>query len=460
MKSKMSLTTGSIPKTLFAFALPILIGNIMQSINGSINAIWIGKYLGTAALAATNNANIVMFLLLGAVFGITTASTILIAQNVGAKNMAEAKRVVGTSATFFFLLSLVLSVCGFLLSPVILGWMDTPPDAFRFGVEYLSVMFVSLPPSYAFFFINSALRGAGDSKTPLKYLLMSVGLDIVLNPILIFGIGPIPAFGIAGSALATLIGTSFSLVAMIRHIYKTKNPLALHAGEFYLLRIDWNIMRSMITKGIPMGLQMIVLSSSMVLFMSVVNRFGSDTAAAFAADMQLWNYVQMPALALGVAVSSMAAQNIGANLWNRVTEITYMAVLLNFLFTGIPVLLIFLFDIHAIGLFLPENSASLPIAVHLNQIVLWSFPLFGVTMVLSGVVRAAGAVFAPLIVLAIAMLFVRMPLAFYSIEHWGADGAWWSFTISAIVGAVLIACYYGAGTWRSARMMTEVSTPV
>ncbi len=81
-------------------------------------------------------------------------------------------------------------------------------------------------------------------------------------------------------------------------------------------------------------------------------------------------------------------------------------------------------------------------------------------MVLSGVVRAAGAVFAPLIVLAIAMLFVRMPLAFYSIEHWGADGAWWSFTISAIVGAVLIACYYGAGTWRSARMMAEVSTPV
>ncbi len=103
--SSTGLTTGSIPRTLFTFALPILMGNVLQSINGSINSIWVGKFLGTAALTATNNANIVMFLLLGSVFGITMASTILIAQNVGARKSAEAKRVVGTSATFFMVLA-------------------------------------------------------------------------------------------------------------------------------------------------------------------------------------------------------------------------------------------------------------------------------------------------------------------------------------------------------------------
>jgi len=102
MKTVPSLTTGSIPKTLFTFALPILLGNVLQSVNGSINAVWIGKYLGAAALTGANNSNIVIFLLLGAVFGITMASTILIAQHYGAQRLDEAKRVTGTSATFFF----------------------------------------------------------------------------------------------------------------------------------------------------------------------------------------------------------------------------------------------------------------------------------------------------------------------------------------------------------------------
>ncbi len=447
-----SLTTGSIPRTLFAFALPILMGNVLQSINGSINAVWVGKFLGTAALTATNNANIVMFLLLGAVFGITMSSTILIAQYVGGRKPEEAKRVVGTSATFFMLLAVLFAVLGTLFSPAVLAWMGTPHDAMPLAVAYMRVMFIALPASYGFFFINAALRGAGDSKTPFYYLVLSVVLDIVLNPVFIFGVGPIPALGIAGSATATLVSQVVSLLALVRHVYKRRNPLALHKGEFHLLKIDWAIVRTLVTKGIPIGLQMIVLSSSMVLFMRVVNRFGSDTAAAFAASMQLWNYVQMPALALGAAVSSMAAQNIGAGLWDRVGQTARYGVLYNFALTGVPVLLIYLGSRHAIGVFLPAGSASIGIAEHINYIVLWSFPLFGISMVLSGVVRAAGAVIAPLLVLAIALLGVRAPMAYLTVERWGADAVWWSFSISAIVAAALTVAYYRFGNWRAARM--------
>ena len=452
MKPTLTLTEGSIPRTLFTFAIPILLGNVLQSVNGSINAIWIGKYLGAAALTGASNANIVMFLLLGSVFGITMASTILIAQSVGAQKMAEAKRVVGTSASFFFVLSLAFSFAGYFLSPLILEWMSTPVDAVPFGVDYMRVMFVGLPASYAFFFVNGALRDAGDSKTPFAFLVMSVALDIALNPLFIFGLGPVPALGIAGSALATLVSQSASLAALLITIYRRRNPLALHAGEGHLLRVDWTIVKSLVVKGLPMGLQMIVLSSSMVLFLGVVNQFGSDTSAAFAADMQLWNYVQMPALALGAAVSSMAAQNIGAGLWNRVAETARFAVLFNFLLTGVPVVVIYLLSEHFIGVFLPEGSPSLAIAQHANLIILWSFPLFGVSMVLSGVVRAAGAVIPPLMVLVLALLVVRAPLAQYSIGHWGVDGVWWSFAISAIVAMSLTLAYYRFGNWRTARM--------
>lgn len=452
MKPVSSLTSGSIPRTLFTFALPILLGNVLQSVNGSINAIWIGKFLGGAALTGANNANIVIFLLLGAVFGITMASTILIAQHVGAQKMADAKRVTGTSATFFLSLSVLFSLGGFFAAPSILHWMGTPADALDFGVAYLRVMFVALPASFAFFFVNGALRGAGDSKTPFRFLLVSVVLDIAFNPLFIFGLGPLPGLGIAGSALATLVAQSCALAALLRHVYGSRNPLAIHRDEMRLLRIDWSIIRTLVLKGIPMGLQMIVISSSMVLFLRVVNRFGSDTAAAFAADMQLWTYVQMPALALGAAVSSMAAQNIGAGQWSRVADIARYGVMFNLLLTGIPVALIYLGEGMAISVFLPPGSPAVDIAVHVNHIILWSYPLFGISMVLSGVVRAAGAVMAPLIILLIALLVVRAPLAEFGLARWGADGVWWSFSVSAIVAALLSAAYYLAGSWRSATM--------
>ncbi|MCC6170998.1 MAG: MATE family efflux transporter [Gammaproteobacteria bacterium] len=447
-----SLTTGSIPRTLFAFALPLLMGNVLQSVNGSINAVWVGKFLGTAALTATNNSNIVTFLLLGGVFGLTMASTILIAQAVGGRRMEEAKRVVGTSATFFMSLAVLLAITGVAFSPHVLAWMATPHDALPLAIAYMRVMFLALPASYAFFFINAALRGAGDSKTPFYYLVLSVVLDFVLNPVFIFGVGPIPALGIAGSATATLVSQVVSLLALVRHVYRRPNVLALRRGEFHLLWIDWKIVRTLVLKGIPMGLQMIVLSSSMVLFLQVVNRFGSETAAAFAASMQLWNYVQMPAFALGAAVSSMVAQNIGAGLWDRVGQTARYGVVFNVAFTGFAVLVIYLASRHAIGVFLPPGSASVGIAEHINHIVLWSFPLFGISMVLSGVVRAAGAVVVPLLVLVIALLGVRVPLAFFAVGRWGADGVWWSFSISAAVAAVLTVAYYRYGNWRAARM--------
>lgn len=449
------LTTGSIPKTLFAFTLPILMGNVLQSLNGSVNAIWVGKFLGPAALSATANANTVMFLLLGAVFGVTMAATILIAQHMGARNVAEAKRVVGTSATFFLGMAVLISALGLPSARVILGWMGTPADSIDYAVAYMRVMLLALPPSYAFFFVMAALRGAGDSKTPFYFLVMAVALDIVLNPLLIFGFGPLPAMGIAGSATATLIAQVISLIAMLRHIYKRGNPLVLRRGELRLLRPDPAILKTLVVKGIPMGLQMIVLSSSMVMLFAVVNPFGSTTAAAFAAAMQLWNYVQMPALALSAAVSSMAAQNIGAGFWDRVREIARNGVGFNFLMTGIPIALLYLLNEHAVGLFLPAGSPAIEIAVHLNRIILWSFVMFGISMVLSGVMRAAGAVIAPLLFLFIALWVVRVPLSFWASGHYGPDGIWWSFALSAFLAMVMTVAYYLHGGWKRARMTAD-----
>jgi putative MATE family efflux protein len=452
MPPKYSLTEGSIPRALVAFALPILFGNVLQSVNGSVNAIWVGKFLGEASLAAVGNSNVVMFLLFGLLFGLSMASTVMIAQCVGAKNIVEAKRVVGTSAVFFLGMSLTMSALGFGLAHGLLEWMQTPVDVMPLALAYMRTIFLALPFMSGMFFLMASLRGAGDSRTPFIYLLVAVALDIGLNPLLIFGWGPIPRLGIAGSATATLTAQALSFLALVVHLYRTKHFLRIRRHELGFFKVDWKLIRLLVTKGIPMGLQMFVVSSSMIAVTSLVNRFGSQETAAFNAAMQLWTYIQMPAMAIGAAVSSMAAQNVGAGRWDRVGKVATTGVLFNLLVGGTMIVLVYLLNRHALALFLPSTGAAIDIAVHLNSIILWSFALFGTSFVLYGVVRATGAVMAPLIMLIISLWVVRVPFAYSMLDRWHADAIWWSFPIASVVSVTLASSYYRFGGWRKVRL--------
>jgi len=434
------------------FALPILCGNVLQTLNGSVNSVWVGQFLGEASLAATSNANTVMFLLLGGVFGFSMAATILVGQHIGAGNLREAKRVVGTSATFFALLSTLMSAAGWLLSERLLRAMSTPQASIALATAYMRVIFLALPFMYMYAFVMAVLRGAGDSKTPFYFLVVSVALDIALNPLLIFGAGPLPRFGIAGSALATFIAQALSLAALVISLYRRNHVLCLHKDELELLRMDRTIVATLIRKGIPMGLQIFVISLSGVLMITLVNRFGVNTTAAFGACYQVWNYIQMSAFALGMAVSAVAAQNVGARQWARVAATARIGVLYNFLLTGSLILLVEIFSRPALALFLPKGSAALPLAMHANRIVACTFVFYGISTVLFGVVRATGAVLVPLLLLTLTLLVMRFSVAYAFVDRWHIDAVWWSFPLS---GAALAACalsYYKFGGWRSARM--------
>src|SRR5581483_8086735 len=281
MQNPRSLTEGSISRALLQFSLPILYANVLQSLNGSANLIWVGRFLGEAALTATSNANTVMFLLIGAAFGIALAATILIGQCIGANDIAHARRVVGTSATFFAAISVAMAIAGLLLCRPLLIAMKTPAASLELAVDYMRVIFLALPCLYMYAFVMSVLRGAGDSKTPFYFMMLSVVIDIALNTLFIFGLGPAPRLGIAGSALATFMAQAISLTALIVHLYSRRHLLVLHKSEAALLRIDWVIVGALVRKGIPMSAQMLVLSLSGVLMITLVNRFGVDTTAAF-----------------------------------------------------------------------------------------------------------------------------------------------------------------------------------
>lgn len=449
------LTQGPIGRTLAAFALPVLGANVLQSLNGSVNAIWIGNLLGEAALTATSNANLVLFLMLGVVFGVSMAATILVGQAFGARDVARAKCVVGTGATFFVCASAVLAAAGWVFTPDILALLRTPQPAQQPATDYLRVIFVALPLMNLFAFAMAVMRGAGDSRTPFRFMLLSVALDIAFNPFLIRGAGPLPAFGIAGSALSTLLAQGISFALLLVLLHRRHHPLLPGLHELGHYRPQPKLLKAIVVKGIPMGLQMMVISSAALAMMGLVNDFGVNVAAAYGVAAQLWTYVQMPALATGAAVSSMAAQNVGARRWDRVERIAHAGVAFNLALTGALVAVLFLADRYALSLFLPGDSNAIATAVHINNVAGWSFVLFGVTIVLFGVVRATGAVTPPLAILFVSLLVVRVPFAWALRGTLGADAIWWSFPVGAAVSTALAVLYYRFGGWCGTRLSAE-----
>lgn len=460
MSHQRSLTEGPIARTLLIFALPILGGNVMQSLNGSVNAVWVGRFLGEEALTAIANANNIMFLLLASVFGFGMAATILVAQAVGRKDLPGARKVIGSAATFFLGLSLALTTIGLPLARHVLVWMSTPDTALLFAEAYLQVIFLAVPFLYAFAFLSAILRGAGDTRTPFVFLLLAVLLDIVLVPLLMFGVGPFPEMGMAGSAMATLIANVIALSAMLAWLRYRRNPLWIGRGERHLFKPDWIVVRTLVVKGVPMGLQMVLISMAMIAMITMVNQYGSHTTAAYGVALQLWTYVQMPAMAIGAACSSMAAQNVGAGRWDRVDKTTRAGVGFNFLMTGALIALLILLGRFTLAMFMPPGSDALEIALHLNRIAVWSFLFFGVTFVVAGVVRSTGAVIPPLVILGIALWGIRVPFANWLQPALGVDAIWWSFPISAFVAMVLSLAYYRWGRWREAQMLPNTPEAV
>src|SRR5271154_2027766 len=339
------LIEGPITSTLIMFSLPLLGANLLQSLNATANQFWVAHLLGTTDITAIGNANSVMFLSLSAIMGATMAANILIAQQVGAGDLTMVKRIMGTAIFFFVVVSVTISLTGGIFAPVILkNFMHTPPAAETEAIVYLRVVFAAMPFMYFFQFLQMAQRGAGDSRTPFYFMALAVALDIILNPLLIAGIGPFPKLGIAGSATSTLIGQSISLILLLVVLYRRQSVLMLKGRELRYLIPSAEILRPLVFRGIPMSLQMFIMSAAGITMLRFVNAFGAVTSAAYVGALQVWNYIQMP---------GMAGGNVGAGQWDRVDRIALVGLALSLAVTGSIAVLIYALGPLPLYIFLP-----------------------------------------------------------------------------------------------------------
>ncbi|MFM5947997.1 MAG: MATE family efflux transporter [Novosphingobium sp.] len=442
------LTQGPLARTLLVFALPQLVGNVLQSLNGSINAIWVGQLLGDQALAATANANIIMFLLFALVFGFGMAATVKIGQSWGAHDVIAARRVLGTALGLTGGIALITTIGGILYAHVLLDWLATPGAARGQALAYLQVVFIANPLATITTMIAMGLRGAGDAATPLRFMILATVLDVMLNPLLILGWGPFPALGIAGSAWATVIATAIGFGAMIAWIYAKDLPLRLRGAELRWLIPARAQTRFLLAKGLPMGAQMLIISGAGVIMIGLVNREGVVTAAAYGALLQVWNYIGMPAMAIGGAVSAMVAQHIGAMREDRVDAISKAGSLANLVMTGVMIAALVPFDRPVLELFLGAGSPSVPAALHIQDLAIWTYLPFGITIVLFGTLRAYGVIYAQLLVLFASMYGVRLGAYYLLYPLIGPDALWYSFLLSSIVSMLLTLAVYFLAPWR------------
>lgn len=446
------LTQGPILRTLIVFAVPTLFANALQTLGQTINTIWVGQLLGQEALAATVNANMVLFLAFALVFGFGMATTVKVGQHFGARHLDHARLTFGNGVGFCTALSVVGAVAGWIFADPLLRLLSTPPSVQAPALDYLRVSFLSLPFSTASLMISMGLRGSGDPKSPLQAMIVSTVLTIVLNPVLILGMGPAPELGIAGSALANAIAAAAGAVYMVVSGYVRDLPLRLKGPELAYLIPRGGELGFILTKGLPMGAQMLIATAAGVIMIGFVNREGIVTAAAYGAVMQVWTYIQMPAFAFSTAVSAMVAQNVGAGQHQRVGSVNDIGVVVTTLVTtGLTVLLLLL-DRPLFALFLGDAAETIEMAGKIQLISTWSWVLTGAMMIYSGTMRSYGVVVLPLIIMIISQFGVRIGfyLAFY--DRLGADAIWWAFVFSAGVSLVLSWLAYRFAPWRSEKI--------
>ncbi len=439
---------GPILKTLVLFSLPTLGTNLLQSFGMTANAIWIGQLLGEEALAATASANMVMFLAFTAVWGFSLATNVKMGQFYGAGDYVSARRSFGTGIGFCVGLSLIVAVIGWIFTDELLQLLSTPQQIRGFARDYLRITFISMPFSTFSMLIGVGLRSAGDAKTPFYAMILSSVLGIAFNPVLILGLGPFPELGISGSALTMSLSNFIGALAMIAWIYWRDLPMRLRASEWGFLWPNGEDLRYVITKGVPMGGMMVISSSATLVMLSLVNREGVLTAAAYGAMIQVWNYIQMPAMAVSITVSAMAAQNIGAGRHDRVAQtvsagLGVSTVLTVFLLFGLIAL-----AEPILSLFLGKGSSAIPLAEHIQVVTSWSYVFNGLMMIMVGVLRSYGVVVISMVISALSLYVARLAFYFLLYPVIGVEALWLSFNFGALVALVLTWLAYSRGSWR------------
>jgi putative MATE family efflux protein len=448
-------TEGNIGRQVVNFSTPLMLGNLLLSVYGIINMIWVGRLLGHTAVAAISASLPIIMLMPAFLIGLAMATNVLIAQAFGRKDTALLRKILANSFFASILFCLLISIIALVLRRQLLEWVHAPQEIQEMALSYLTIMMAALVFQFFVYWMTAMLRGLGDAKTVVKILILLTVFNIVFVPLFIRGIGPLPPLGVAGAAWGTALASM--LTCIIGYIYLVRhNPyINMHSWDYSL---DWHIIREVFEIGVPASLQMLVVSLAGVFIISLVNSYGTDVTAAFGIGMQIDLLASIPAMSIGMAATSIAGQNLGAQKMDRVFQTLRMSVFFALAIAVTCTAVLALFPNYIGAVFLRQSAEHANVLNLVGEYYHWMafiFPCFAVIFVIQGVLRSAGDTMALLVLSFIALIIIRIPLAYVLAGPFGfkQEGIWMAMLFSSALAVGLNWLYYKGGRWKKKRIL-------
>ena len=438
--SNATMLSGSIPRGILSFAFPILIGNLFQQFYNTADALIVGHFLDKQSLAGVTSSSFLIFMFVGFLNGIALGAGVLISKYFGARDEAGMHHAVHTDIAFGLAGGLALTVLGVLFARPLLTLMGTPADVLPHSVAYFRTYFCGSLAVFLYNIVTGILQAVGDSRHPLYYLILSSGINILLD-LLFVGVF---RFSVASAAAATVLSQFVSAALAFRRLMKIDAGYRVVPKE---IRFDPQMFGRILRYGLPSGVQNSVIGFANVIVQSSINHFDTDATAGCGAYFKLEGFAFLPVTCFAMALSTFVSQNIGAAQQSRVKEGCRFGVLCSVLLTEGIGILFWIFAPFFIGLFNDDPSV---IAYGVRQMRTESlFYLFlAFSHCLAGIMRGAGRAYVPMSVMVLCWCVIRV--AYIRVTVSLTDNIFYVFTaypLTWLLSSVLLLIYYCKVDW-------------
>ncbi|MFW6176202.1 MAG: MATE family efflux transporter [Thermoplasmatota archaeon] len=458
--SKEEILEGNIVPTLFKLGWPVMISSLLQTMYNLIDTFWIGrlpKEEAELSVAAIGLSWPYVFLMISVGLGFGVAGLAMVSQHIGAKRIKEANEDVGQFYLIIFIFSLVFSVIGYLTSPLFLELLTGGSPAVPYGIDYLRIIFLGIPfmmITVAFTFI---LNGYGDTITPMLLMVVSIVINVILDPFLIFGWYSFPAMGIAGAALATVIARFIGSLIALYMLFRGIDDLKL---KLKYMKPNGKKIRKFFKIGLPASFSRIADSTGFIILVGLIAALPSaeNALAAYTIGNRIINIVFLILGGLGVAISTMIGQSLGADKIDRAVEVTKKGISLMVILMVIVSIFQFLLRDVLISIFIPDSKEVIRIGADFLAILAVGGPFFALFSGIAAVFDGSGHTTQQMALSLTRLWLLRIPLVYLLAFYFGWNylGAWWGMVFSNIIGAIFAFGLFKKGLWKE--KIIETST--
>lgn len=434
------LTHGSVWKVIARFALPLLIGNLLQQLYNVTDSIIVGQFLGKEALAAVSASFFIYYFIISLVIGVGSGTSVVVSQFFGAKQYDKVQRAFSSFFIFMLVAGIALSIAGIIFAEPIFRLTNTPEEVIPDAVAYFRIYIGGTFLFVTFNSIISILRGVGESVRPMIFIFITTILNIVLDLLFIVGFH----WGIEGAARATVIAQGIGMCIALGYVNNTHPLLSIKKQD---LLFDMKLFKEGLKIGLPTSVQQCAIALGLIALLGIVNSFGTDTLTAYGAAGKIDTIITQAVLTLSGALAAFCGQNIGAGRFDRVRKGLRFTILVNVIFSLITFTAIYFFGEEMMRAF-TNDPAVIAIGKEYLLIIGGFFIVHGALNIYNGALRGAGDTIFTMATSLLCLWLIRIPLAYQLSAWYGRQGIWWAIGISIAIGLVITYIYYKMDIWK------------